>query len=524
MHQIERQDRRDPGDDEDHSPQPPVAGEATASPSRDVRRRALAEPGSAHASTVPPGPRRYNADPVLDEELVQEVLRAALVSGGRFAEVFAEERRSTHIRLDDRRIEELSEGLDRGAGVRVVAGETTAYAHSNRLDRDALLEAARAAAAAVTGGEPVRILAFTRPDPHVRHAVETPASEVARDRKVEWLQEADDAARAHSPEVRQVVIGYGDSVQRILIASSEGTWVEEVRPRLRLVANVVAARDGVMQTGFEGPAGVGGAEVLEARPPAETGAEAARMAVTMLEGVPAPAGEMPVVVGPGGGGVLFHEACGHGLEADTVGKEASVYRGRLGEELGSPLVTGVDDSTIPGAWGSFAFDDEGAPAARTVLFDRGVLVGYLYDRFWARKDDSGLTANGRRQSYAHLPIPRMTNTFILPGEAEPGDVVAGTERGLYAKVLGGGQVNPATGDFVFGVAEGYLIEGGRITSPVRGANLIGNGMAILKAVDAVASDFDARPGTCGKDGQGAPVTTGSPTLRIARMTVGGTGG
>jgi TldD protein len=461
---------------------------------------------------------------VLDEDLVQEVLRASLASGGRFAEVFAEERRSTQIRLDDRRIEELSDGLDRGAGVRVVAGDTTTYAHSNRLDRDALLEAARAAAAAVTGAEPVRVLDFTRPEPPVQHAAETPPSEVARDRKVEWLQEADAAARAHSPEVRQVVVGYGDSVQRVLIAGSEGAWVEEERHRIRLTANVVAARNGVMQTGFEGPAGVGGVEVLEAHPPAETGTEAARMAVTMLDGVPAPAGEMPVVIGPGGGGVLFHEACGHGLEADTVGKEASVYRGRLGEELASSLVTGVDDSTIPGAWGSFAFDDEGAPATRTVLFERGVLVGYLYDRFWAGKDQAELTANGRRQSYAHLPIPRMTNTSILPGETEPDDIVAGTERGLYAKVLGGGQVNPATGDFVFGVAEGYLIENGRITRPVRGANLIGNGVAILKAVDAVGSDFGARPGTCGKDGQGAPVTTGSPTLRIARMTVGGTGG
>jgi len=222
--------------------------------------------------------------------------------------------------------------------------------------------------------------------------------------------------------------------------------------------------------------------------------------------------------------VLFHEACGHGLEADTVGKDASVYRGRVGQRLASPLVSGIDDSTLRGAWGSFSFDDEGAPAARTVLFEDGVLVGMLYDRFWAEKQGAELTANGRRQSYSHLPIPRMTNTSILPGDADPDEVVADTARGLYAKTLGGGQVNPATGDFVFGVSEAYLVEDGRITRPVRGANLIGNGMGILAAVDAVANDFDARPGTCGKDGQGVPVTTGSPTLRIARMTVGGTGG
>ena len=343
-------------------------------------------------------------------------------------------------------------------------------------------------------------------------------------RKVEWLREADEAARSHSPHVSQVIVGYGDSLQRVLVANSDGMWTEEERHRLRLIANVVAKREGVTQTGFEGPAGLGGVEVLERFPPTETGLAAARMAVTMLDGRPAPAGEMPVVVGPAGGGVLFHEACGHGLESDTIGKEASIYRGRMGEEVGSRLVTGVDDSTVPGGWGSFSFDDEGTPAQRTVLIEEGKLVGALYDRFWGVRAGAEPTSNGRRQSYAHLPIPRMTNTSILSGESDPEEIVADTKLGLYAKVLGGGQVNPATGDFVFGVAEGYMIEDGKITQPVRGANLIGNGVAILAAVDAVASDFDSRPGTCGKDGQGVPVTTGSPTLRIAKMTVGGTGG
>ena len=462
---------------------------------------------------------------MLDEPLVREVLRAALASGGRFAEIFAEERRSTQIRLDDRRIEDLSVGTDRGAGVRVIAGDTTAYAYSNRLDRGSLLEAADAAAAgARNGGDDVQLVDLRRVDPDVVHPAREPAEDVPAERKVDWLREADEAARSHASEVRQVVVAYGDTVQRLLVAGSEGSWVEEERHRVRLMAHVVAARDDVVQTGFDGPAGLGGAELLEAHPPKEVGAEAARMAVTMLDGIPAPAGEMSVVLGPAGGGVLFHEACGHGLEADTVGKDASVYRGKLGERLGSTLVTGVDDSTLPGVWGSFSFDDEGTPAARTVLFEDGALVGYLYDRFWSGKGDAEPTANGRRQSYTHLPIPRMTNTSIVPREGDPEDIVADTKRGIYAKVLGGGQVNPATGDFVFGISEGYLIEDGKITRPVRGANLIGNGTAILQAVDAVAGDFDARPGTCGKDGQGVPVSTGSPTLRIARMTVGGTGG
>lgn len=461
---------------------------------------------------------------MLDEGLVREVLHAAVASGGRFAEIYAEERSSASLRLDDRKVEEASTGLDRGAGVRVLAGETTAYAYSNRLDRKALLEAASSAGAAVSGGSPVTLLDFTRPDLPVVHTIEEPADDVPRERKVAWLWEADDAARSYSGDVRQVVAGYGDSIQRGLVANSEGLWVEEERHRLRLIVSVVAARDGVMQTGFEGPAALAGVEVLSRHSPAETARTAAARAVAMLDGIPAPAGEMAVVVGPGGGGVLFHEACGHGLEADTIGKEASIYRGRRGEKLASPLVTGVDDATVPGAWGSFSFDDEGSMARRTVLFDRGTLVASLYDRTWAERDGAVSTGNGRRQSYAHLPIPRMTNTSILSGEADPGDLVSGTPKGLFAKVLGGGQVNPATGDFVFGVSEGYLIEDGEVTRAVRGANLIGNGIAILQAVDAVAYDFDARPGTCGKDGQSVPVTTGSPTIRISRMTVGGTGG
>jgi TldD protein len=460
---------------------------------------------------------------VLDGALVRDVLEAALGGGADFAEVYSEERRSTSARLDDTRVEELSSGIDRGAGVRAVAGETTAYAYSNRLDGDSLREAARAAAVAATGRAGTRVLDFTTPEPPVVHGVAEPASEVSQERKVAWLREADEAARSVGPEVRQVVVGYGDTVHRLMVASSEGRWVEEERHRLRIMAQVVAARDGVLQTGFEGPAGLAGVEVLEENPPAAVGTKAARQAVTMLDGVPAPAGEMPVVIAPAGGGVLFHEACGHGLEADTVGKEASVYRGRMGERLASSLVTGVDDATIANAWGSFSFDEEGNPAQRTVLFENGDLGGLLYDRFWAERDGTSSTGNGRRQGYAHLPIPRMTNTNILPGIGDPDDIVADTKRGLFAKQLGGGQVNPATGDFVFGVVEAYLIENGAITTPVRGANLIGNGIAIMQAVDAVAGDFDSRPGTCGKDGQGVPVTTGSPTLRIARMTVGGTG-
>jgi TldD protein len=460
---------------------------------------------------------------MLDPDLVRRVLTEALTSGGRFADLFAEVRSSTSIRLDDGRIEEVVTGQDRGAGVRVFHGEAQAYAFSNRLDPESLIRAARVAADAVVRGGPAPVIANLRRGEPLRHEIEEPLDGVPVDRKVAWLREADEAARSFDPSIRQLMGSYADGRQQVLVANSEGLWVEEDRPRVRLFVQVVAARDGVMQTGHEGPGGTMGAELLRRFPPAQTGERAARQAVAMLDGKPSPAGEMTVVVGPGGGGILFHEACGHGLEADHIHKDASVFKGKHGVRLASRLVTGVDDGTVPEAWGSFAVDDEGTPAQRTVLFQEGELVGYLYDRLRADHDGVSSTGNGRRQSYASLPIPRMSNSSILPGPDHAEDVIAGTERGLYARTLGGGQVNPATGDFVFGVSEGYLIEDGRITSAVRGANLIGNGPQILAAIDAVADDFETRDGVCGKEGQGAPVSNGSPTVRIARMTVGGTG-
>jgi TldD protein len=459
---------------------------------------------------------------VLDPDLVRRVLTEALSTGGRFAELFAEVRRSTSIRLDDGKIEEVVSGRDRGAGIRVFHGDAQAYAFSNRLEVDGLLEAARVAAGAVRDTGSGTVSADLRRGEPFGHDVEEPVDTVPPDRKVAWLREADDAARSLDPSVRQVMGSYSDGRQQVLVANSEGLWAEEERPRVRLLVHVVAARDGIMQTGHEGPGGLTGAELFRRFPPATTAERAARQAVAMLDGAPAPAGEMAVVVGPGGGGILFHEACGHGLEADHVQKDASIFKGKLGERLASPVVTGVDDGTVPSAWGSFAVDDEGTPAHRTMLFESGQLVGYLYDRLAADRDGVEPTGNGRRQSYAHLPIPRMTNSYILSGSDRPEDIVAATRRGLYARTLGGGQVNPATGEFVFGVSEGYLIEEGRITSAVRGANLIGNGPQILEAIDGVADDFETRDGVCGKEGQSAPVSNGSPTIRIARMTVGGT--
>jgi TldD protein len=460
---------------------------------------------------------------VLDRDLAAEVLRAARARGGSFAELYVEERLGTSVRLDDGKVEEVTTGLDRGAGVRVGHGTSFGYAYSNRLDRDALLHAAEAAAASVGDGGPGGVVDLRTLEPPVTHPALRDAAEVPTERKADWVREADETARALGPEIRQVTAVYGDSVQRVLVAASDGRWVQEVRPRIRLSVSAVAGRDDTIQTGFHGPAGLAGAEFIDANPPARTAEVAARRAITMLDAVPAPAGETAVVLAPGMGGVLFHEAVGHPLEADIVDKEASVYRGRIGERLASEIVSGVDDATVPNAWGSFSFDDEGAPAQRTVLFEDGVLRGWLYDRLRAEKDGAPPTGNGRRQSYAHPPIPRMTNTYILNGSSSPEEIVSGTERGVFVTALAGGETNPATGEFVFGCAEAYLIERGETTTPVRGANLIGRAIEVMSSVDAISSDFDIWPGMCGKDGQSVPVGSGSPTLRISRITVGGTG-
>jgi TldD protein len=460
---------------------------------------------------------------MLDPQLAEEVLRAARRHGGSFAELFVEERSSTSIRLDDGKVEELTTGLDRGAGVRVALGTSYGYAYSNRLDRDALLEAAAAASAALRRGEVGDVVDLREVTGRGTNRVLRPAEHVPAADKVAWLREVDDAARAHGPEVIQVVGVYGDSLQRRLIATSDGRWVQEDRPRIRMVAQVVAKRGDNIQTGFHGPAACAGVEFLDRFPPRATAELAAGRAVTMLDSIPAPAGEMTAVLAPGMGGVLFHEAVGHPLESDAIDKEASVYRGLVGQRCASELVNGVDDATVPNGWGSFDFDDEASPSQRTVLFTDGVLQGFLYDRLRAGKDGVPSTGNGRRESYAHPPLPRMTNTYILNGASTPQDILSSTDRGVFVTSLGGGQVNPATGDFVFGVSEGFLIEHGEVTTPVRGANLIGRAIEVMSAVDAVADDFDTWEGVCGKDGQSAPVGSGSPTLRIARITVGGTG-
>jgi TldD protein len=458
----------------------------------------------------------------LDDGLLREVLRAALSAGADLAEVYAESKRTRSLRLEDERIEELATGRDVGAGIRVLRGDQVGYAYTNVLSRDALVDAARVAAAAAQGTGEREPADLTRPDRRVEHPVRRRPSEVGAEQVVDLARRAETAARDASEELVQVVVVYGDVEQDVLIVDSDGRDVDDRRVRTRLVTQAVAARDGLIQTGDESHGASAGHELFDARSPEDVGAAAARQAVTMLDSRPAPTGEMPVVMWRGHGGVLFHEACGHGMEADFVDRDATVFTGRQGERIGAPILHGVDDATVQNGWGSFAFDDEGAPAQRTVMFEEGVLTDFLTDRRSARRLGMGQSGNGRRESYAHLPVPRMTNTYITAGDTSPDDAVASLDRGILCKGIGGGQVNPATGDFVFGMTEAYLVEGGEILHPVRGANLVGNGLRILRDIDLVCDDVGFLQGICGKDGQSVPAGIGAPTLRIARITIGGT--
>jgi TldD protein len=461
---------------------------------------------------------------VLDDGVIQRVLGTALRTGGDFAEIFVEDKRATSARLDDGRVEELSSGRDRGAGIRVVAGETTGYAHTADLSEDGLRAAADAAAAAARGGgggeRTIDLTRVTAPRPN---EIAVLPETVAKAAKVELLMRANEAARAESGSIKQVSARVADSRRRILVANSDGLLAEDDQVRTLFSVQTVAAGDTGMQTGYETVGFTIGWELFDRHDVEEHARKVARQAVTKLGARPAPSGVMPVVIGPGGGGVLFHEACGHGLEADLVGKGASVFKGRVGEQVASPLITIIDDGTMGEEWGCFAIDDEGTPAQRNVLIQDGILTDYMWDHLRSKKEGRPRSGNGRRQSYQHLPMVRMTNTYLTAGTDSPDDIVAGTEKGVYVKDLGGGQVNTATGDFVFGMTEAYLIEDGKITEPIREGNLIGNGPEVLTKIDAVGTDFRmGNPGMCGKDGQGVPVGDGVPTLRVTELTVGGT--
>ena len=455
-------------------------------------------------------------------ELAQAVIARALSRGGDVGELYAEDRRGFALTLDDGRIERPQGGTERGASVRVVKGEASYFGHVDGLGEAALLEVADSVAQAVRGDsrEVSALDAPAEPGAHpiVRRPEDVPATD-----KAALLRSCDERARGAGDEIAQVTVGYVEGRRIVEVFNSDGVSAADDRTRTRLSTQVVARRGDRVETGMDTRGGHVGYEIL-AEDPEGVADSAARKALTALDAVDAPTGRMPVVVGNGFGGVLLHEAVGHGLEADAVQKRASVYAGRMGDQLALPGVVAYDDGAMQNEWGSDGIDDEGTPTRRTTVIEDGKLVSYLYDSIRARNDGTASTGNGRRESFRHLPWPRMTNTYFAPGDATPEDLIAGVERGLYAVSFGGGQVEPATGDFVFGVSEGYLIEAGKVTSPVRGATLVGNGIEALGAIDGIAADLSIATGYCGKAGQRVAAGVGQPHVHIRELTVGGTAG
>ncbi len=452
---------------------------------------------------------------------ISRILRQALTNGGEFADIYFEEGAATLISCEDGKIERVIAGSDRGVGIRVIADLRTAYAYTNEVTEDSLLALAGIVSRAVRGKEFSGAIDMRSRTIGAGFPILEPPDTVPLERRVAFVQEADRAARGVDHRIRQVAVSYRDGRSRAQIANSLGEFVEISRTGVVFAVNAVASDNGVIQTGYEPVGSFSGLEILAQRPPAEIGRAAAQRAVLMLGAEKSPGGMMPVVISSEAGGTMVHEAIGHGLEGDLVEAGVSVYTGKLGTRVASPLVTVIDDSTIPNARGSFSFDDEGVPAQRSVLVENGILKGYLYDRLSAMKSGAVSTGNGRRESYAAKPIVRMTNTLIAPGDTPAEDIIREVQRGLFVRKMGGGQVNTVTGDFVFEVTEGYLIENGEIGVPVRGATLTGNGPAVLQNVARVGNDLGFGIGTCGKDGQGVPVSDAQPTLLISEITVGG---
>ncbi|NWF51790.1 MAG: TldD/PmbA family protein [Nitrospirae bacterium] len=458
---------------------------------------------------------------MLDKEILTNVLKKAISSGGEYAEIFVENKRSTIIHLEDCKIEKVISGTDYGLGIRLIHNNRSSYAYSNDLSKKSLLDIASGVSKAVSEKASDSVINLKKKHPSTYFDIKLLPEDIPIEKKISIVRKADTIARGFDTRIRQVSITYSDFIQKVQIATTEGIITEDERIHTLTVVHVIASDNGIFQTGYESTGGFIGFELFDEVNIEELSLKAAKRAILMLTAKKAPGGRMPVVISSEAGGTMIHEAIGHGLEADLVQQGLSVYSKKKGQQIASSLITVIDDSTIQKKRGSYRFDDEGIYSQHTVLVERGILKNYMYDRLTALKDGVPSTGNGRRQSYQYRPIPRMTNTFIAPGNAHPEEIVKSIDYGLFVKKMGGGQVNTITGDFVFDVQEGYLIKKGKVDDPVRGATLAGNGPEVLKSIDMVGSDLGFSIGTCGKDSQGVPVSDAMPTVRIPEMVVGG---
>lgn len=457
---------------------------------------------------------------MLSQSQLEEILDTALSKGGEFADIFIEDTAQTSIVFEENKIDKISTGTDIGAGIRVIDGQNIYYAASEDTTFEPLIEKARFLSNSINKN-PHRLDVRLKPVmSNLLFEVKKRPGSVPIGEKVEVVSKASSVARSYGNKIRQVTVRYADTSQAITTANSLGLYVEDNRTRTRFTVNVVAAKEGILQTGFEGPGGSVGFELFDIYDPEKISGKAAERALLMLEAKHAPSGKMTVVMATEAGGTMVHEACGHALEADFIHKGTSIFTNKTGRKVASDLVTVVDDATIPGNYGSFRFDDEGTPAQKKVLIENGVLKTYMSDRYNAQMLGLISSGNGRRESFRTKPVPRMTNTFIQPGLTNPKEIIASVKNGLLVKKMGGGEVNVTNGDFVFEVMEAYLIENGQVKYPVRGAMLIGNGPKVLEMIDMVGWDIDFQPGTCGKFDH-APVSHGQPTIRIPEITVGG---
>lgn len=460
---------------------------------------------------------------MLKRSSVENIITAALETGADFAELYAEQTEQGSIGMVNGRVETAQSGLICGAGVRLFFGTQAIYGYANDMSEKNLIQIAHSCAEAMKSGVQYSRKSWRETVRPCINPIRILPKNTAKSQKAEYLRLAAEAAKAYSPAITQTRTGFLEVSKHVLVANSEGIWGEEDRVRTRFTIEAVASSASEKQSGHFGPGGSEGMELFERISVEETAREAARIAVTMLGARPCPAGKFPVVIDNGFGGVIFHEACGHGLEATAVARNASVFAGKLGQQIASPLVTAIDDGTIPNAWGSSAMDDEGTPTARNVLIENGVLKSYLVDRLNGRKMGAAITGSSRRQDYRFAPTSRMTNTYIAPGKSTPEEIISATEYGLYARQMGGGSVDPATGSFNFAVLEGYMIRNGKIAEPVRGATLIGKGPEVLWNIDMVGNNLKRAQGMCGSKSGSIPTDVGQPMLRVSRMTVGGRG-
>ncbi|AJG97070.1 peptidase C69 [Clostridium beijerinckii] len=460
---------------------------------------------------------------MLSKNIVAEVLAKCLVTGGDFAEIFEENSINNSIALIDGKVDDAIGGRSYGIGIRIFKGLNSVYAYTNNNSLSGLLDTAYRAALALgdVNKNEINSIVLTEKSISTIHPILYYPKDVAYDRKIAILKSAYNAAKNYNSDISQVITSYADKEQNILIANTEGLYVQDTRIRTRLGISAIASKGSENQTGFEGPGRHMGIEMFDSVDPEYHGKEAARIAYTMLYAKNCPAGNMTVAIDNGFGGVIFHEACGHSLEASAVAKGNSVFANKLGEKIASTKVTAIDDGTVPNAWGSLNIDDEGNKTQKNILIENGVLKGYMIDKLNGRRMNMEATGSSRRQSYKFQPTSRMTNTYIAAGNDNPDDIIKSIEEGLYAKKLGGGSVNPVTGEFNFAVQEGYLVKNGVIQEPVRGASLIGKGSEVLMDIDMVGNNLDVAQGMCGSSSGSIPTNVGQPMIRVKKMTVGG---